>query len=357
MGKTVALLWLALSIAPQPARIVQDQQGVFRVTGWDASHSESADWPKLLVVYVLPLKESSPAVTGDYSLERGELVFRARYPMQPGVMYRAIFRPPDGAPVEATFEIIKPAVLLTTSVEQVYPSAESLPENTLKLYVHFSAPMSRGEAYRRLRLLDDQGQVVELPFLELEEELWDPDGKRLTLLFDPGRIKRGLVPNEQVGPPIVQGHRYTLVIDAAWLDANGEPMKSGYQRQFLVLPPERRPVDLKKWRLKPPHAATPEPLEITFPRAMDRALLERMITVLDAAGHSVFGTINVDREETRWQFTPMRSWKAGAYRVRVDTALEDIAGNKVDLPFDVDKVERVESKIRAKSKTIPFSVK
>ena len=58
----------------------------------------------------------------------------------------------------------------------VYPSRAMLPENLLRLYIHFSAPMSRGEAYRRIRLLDATGKPVDDPFLELDEELWSRDG-------------------------------------------------------------------------------------------------------------------------------------------------------------------------------------
>ena len=157
--------------------------------------------------------------------------------------------------------------------------------------------------------------------------------------------------------PIVQGKRYTLVIDTEWPDAQGRPMKEGFRRQFFAQPPERRAVDLKTWSLRPPRAGTAEALEILFPRPMDRALLDRLIAVLDATGHALPGLVHVDREETRWRFTPRRPWTAGVYRLRVETALEDVAGNKVDLPFDVDKFERVESKIRSKTKTLPFTVK
>ena len=52
---------------------------------------------------------------------------------------------------------------MPTVVEAVYPTAERLPENQLKFYLHFSAPMSRGEAYRRVQLLDEKGKAVELP--------------------------------------------------------------------------------------------------------------------------------------------------------------------------------------------------
>ena len=69
--------------------------------------------------------------------------------------------------------------------------------------------MSRGEVYRRVRLVGEQGDV-DLPFLELGEELWDPEGRRLTLLFDPGRIKRGLKPREDAGQILQPGKRYAL---------------------------------------------------------------------------------------------------------------------------------------------------
>ena len=106
---------------------------------------------------------------------------------------------------------------------KVYPSRDLLPENLLQFYIFFSAPMSRGEAYRRITLLDiATGKIVDAPFLELDEELWSPDGTRFTLVFDPGRIKRGLKPREEVGPVLEAGKSYSLVIDRQWLDALGK---------------------------------------------------------------------------------------------------------------------------------------
>ena len=120
---------------------------------------------------------------------------------------------------------LRPAHPITlTVVESVYPSAEILPENLLRFYLQFSAPMSRGEAYTHIRLLDAAGRAVADPFLELNEELWSGDGRRFTLLFDPGRIKRGLKPREEVGPVLEAGKSYTLVIDRQWPDAQGNPL-------------------------------------------------------------------------------------------------------------------------------------
>src|SRR5205823_11683424 len=138
------------------------------------------------------------------------LRFEPRFPLQRGLRYQVVFRQallPDAniqkPDVNAEFMIPKLAAGPPTVVEHVYPSRDKLPENQLKFYLHFSAPMSRGEAYQQIQLLDEKGKVVELPFLELDEELWDPDGKRFTLFFDPGRIKRGLKPREEVGPALI----------------------------------------------------------------------------------------------------------------------------------------------------------
>ena len=65
--------------------------------------------------------------------------------------------------------------------------------------------MSHGEAYRRVHLLDAEGQELPAVFLELGEELWDPAMQRFTLLFDPGRVKRRLVPREELGAVLTAG--------------------------------------------------------------------------------------------------------------------------------------------------------
>ena len=83
--------------------------------------------------------------------------------------------------------------------------------------------MSRGEAYRHLTLMDiSTKKPVHAPFLELEEELWSPDGKRFTLLVDPGRIKRGLKPREMFGPVLEAGKSYELIVDREWTDVAGK---------------------------------------------------------------------------------------------------------------------------------------
>jgi hypothetical protein len=236
-------------------------------------------------------------------------------------------------------------------VRHVYPSTDLLPDNQLKFYVFFSAPMRRGEAWQHIHLLDQNGVAVDLPFLELDQELWDRDYQRLTVLFDPGRIKRGLLPLEEVGPAIEEGKQYTLVVDSEWRDARGAPLEAGFRKPFRVGPADRTPPDPAQWRLSTPKAGSAGALVVNFPKPMDYALLLRL---LDVTG--VPGTVTVDREETEWRFVPSRPWKSGEYNLVVDTTLEDLAGNRIGRPFDVDTFEKVSEHLSRKSISLPFRI-
>jgi hypothetical protein len=190
-----------------------------------------------------------------------------------------------------------------------------------------------------------------LPFVEIEQELWDSSYRTLTVLFDPGRIKRGLVPTNEVGPPLIDGERYTLAIDRDYQDGRGAPLQEGFRKAFRGGPADRTPLDPKQWRLSQPAAGTLEPLTVDFSEPVDYALLQRSLTVSGVAG-----TVAVDREETRWRFTPAEPWTPGDYQLMVDIALEDLAGNRMDRTFDVDTFENATQRVFPQVVSLPFRV-
>jgi hypothetical protein len=212
-------------------------------------------WRVLFAVATVPSRSPGavdlPPLLGSYRVDGPFLRFQPRFPLEPGVVYEARFDPGKlfaasedvrRLPVViARFTLPKAPVAATTRVAAVYPSGDTLPENLLKFYLHFSAPMSRGMAYEHIKLRDGTGKAVAFPFVELAEELWDPSGQRLTILFDPGRIKTGLKPREELGPILHPGETYTLVIDRGWLDAAGQPLVAGRSwptiaRRFVPAP-------------------------------------------------------------------------------------------------------------------------
>jgi hypothetical protein len=331
-------------------------------------------WQSFLSVKVLREGNADdlPPLLGRYRVDGRILRFEPRFPLEPGVRYRAAFDPArlraisaleiEGRKATGTprlivdFSLPEPSTQPMATVTAVYPSASTLPENLLRFYIHFSAPMSRGESYRHIRLLDAAGKMVADPFLELDEELWSGDGRRFTLLFDPGRIKRGLRPREEVGPVLVAGRSYELVIDPGWTDANGNPLKAGFRKAFRAGPPDETSPAPKTWAIRTPGSGSRDPLVVRFPESLDRALLDRLIAVRDDSDRPVTGDISVLSEETIWRFTPDAPWRAGMFRLVIGTELEDVAGNSIARPFEVDAVGPISRRIASETVNVPFRI-
>ena len=68
------------------------------------------------------------------------------------------------------------------------------------------------------------------PFLPLDAEFWNDDHTRYTVFFDPGRQKRGIPPNQQMGRSLEIGKRYTLVVSRDWPDGKGLPLKEQFRK-------------------------------------------------------------------------------------------------------------------------------
>jgi len=281
--------------------------------------------------------EAGPGLLGSWGADttNGIIWFKPRFPLAFDIRHTARLDLGAGHQPLITDVVLPRPKSLPTHVVSVHPSGASIPENTLRFYLIFSAPMQRGEAYRHVRVVDAQGKAADLPFLELDEELWDPTGTRLTLLIDPGRIKRGVKPLEDIGPVFESGNRYTLEIDASWPDMHGKPLARPHRKQYLATPAARERIAPATWVLTPPGRVT-EPLAVRFPKALDKALIERLITVTDSLGKPVAGLVEALPGETGYRFSPQQAWKHGSYTLQIGLALEDPAGNRIDRLFDTE---------------------
>lgn len=277
--------------------------------------------------------DQTAALLGESHVENETFVFVPKYPLREGLEYIARFEP---SRMETRLRLPEKKRQAPTRVTALYPSADQVPENLLKLYVHLSVPMSRGDSYRHVVILDEMGNAVELPFVEIAEELWDSRQQRLTLLLDPGRIKRGLRPNKEAGPPLIAGHSYTLVISSEWQDAERQPLADEFRRTFRVGPFDAIQPDPGRWELKTPRAGTNDSLTIRFAEPLDNAMLQHCINVLYASEH-MKGDVRIEDHEMTWIFTPLTPWARGEYTVEIDTRLEDLAGNSIQRPFEVDE--------------------
>jgi hypothetical protein len=254
-----------------------------------------------------------------------------------------------------TFSFTVPhAQALETRVEAVYPESDALPANLLRMYIYFSSPMMPGEAYNHIRLYTEHGERVEKAFLVVDQELWDTERKRFTLLFDPGRIKRTLKSNIELGPPLEEGSRYKLVIDSAWRDANGNYLRNSVRKTFTVTLPQRSKLCKTCLRLISPASDSKGNLEIVFDRPIDRVLVSKYISIIHSDFGPVRGTVQL-ANDVSWTFTPDIAWKEGNYEIVIHPLLEDVAGNNFNNAFDIDLA--TEKQITSSERiTIPFVV-
>jgi hypothetical protein len=302
-------------------------------------------WQALLTITVRDAALDAlhrPPVQGRYGVTPSAITFTPIYPFDPGRAYDVVFnrsqlpRAQPSPPVVAVVQLPAVARTPSTIVTAVYPSAEQWPENTLRLYIEFSAPMGNAGALDFVRLTDERGRPVDIPFLPVQADFWNRDHTRYTLFFDPGRVKLGIRPNRELGRPLRAGQNYTLQISADWRDGQGQPLKAPYRREFRVGPAAQSPIAPARWRLTPPVARTRDLLVVAFPEPLDRGLLARALGVEDSGHRPVDGEITIDAAETRWMFRPAAPWAAGEYQLVALSILEDPAGNRIGRAFEVD---------------------
>lgn len=309
--------------------------GSFSPEEWSyLRHLDAASLAEVLSVFTGEPTTEMPAVAGIHSLDETGLHLHPLFPFVPGLRYTARLALGQGPPLLHVFEV-PPLDGAPPRVVAVFPSGDRLPENTLRLYVHFSQPMEARSAQRHVRLLDDVGGEVPLAFVEFEHGLWDPRQTRLTLLFHPGRIKRGVAPGERLGLPLHAGHAYRLVVDATLRDNAGRALGRDFEHRFRAVGADREAPKRDRLRIHAPAAAT-VPLVVDLPEPLDEALQHRWLWVEDAMGRDVAGAVSIDGAEQRWSFLPRAGWSPGGYALFVHPALEDRAGNRFDRLFDRD---------------------
>ena len=304
---------------------------------------------------------ASQTMAGQFEIDEDSICFIPRFPFLDGMGYSLLVDPATeerGVDSLEVWTIQRPAPedTPTTDVVAIYPTADELPVNQLKLYIHFSNPMSEGWVGRavHVRRMDNRNRLDGV-FLVMEPELWDPERRRLTLLLDPGRIKRGLVPNEEAGYPLIEGVPVMVTISTDFRDAAGRPLRTGAERGYEIGPPVRIRVNTADWRCNCPAAGSTDPLTVEFDRPLDHALLQHSLWVNDAAGVALPGQCFVGPAEQGWRFEPQSPWQDGQYQVTVDPRLEDLAGNSLIRVFDRDLMRAEDAPTDAGHVAIDFT--
>jgi len=206
----------------------------------------------------------------------------------------------------------------TPQVVLVQPSGPRVPANLLRISIRFATQVE-GPLLPRITLLRTDGRKIQQPFLE--QELWSPDGKVLTVLMHPGRVKSGLRAREQMGPILSMADDVSLALD-------GHPIK-----RWSVGPSVETGPVTSTWKVSTVRAESLQPLVVTFDDPID-GRDAGYLAIADAAGYRVAGRGKLTVGEGAWKFTPNVPWRAGAYELVIRGTLEDPAGNRLGSRFE-----------------------
>jgi len=291
------------------------------------SFVENSDITNQLTVRLINPSERHP-VLGDFRKEGREVIFEPVVPFTKGLRYEILLNDTLLSEIEIPRGDSAPAL------QAIYPTQDTLPENLLKMYFEFSEPMVEGGSLSHLTLIQNDRDTLRGAFLDLQPELWNTDGTVLTIWLDPGRIKRDLIPNKQLGNPLKDGDRYTLYVDKSWTSKSGVSLSERYSKTFVVTKRDEQSPDVLTWKVLTPPPDSKQAMEIQFPQALDYFLLTECIAILHSDGDPVPGTVKVTGEERMFRFVPEQVWTKGRYALQVESRLEDLAGNNLNRPFD-----------------------
>lgn len=280
------------------------------------------------------LVDSDPTVSilGSHSVESEGVSFAPLVPFTRGLHYVIILR---NAPI-GTFAVPLADTADAPKLMAIFPSQDSLPENLLKVYLHFSQPMREGKSNEYAFLIRNETDTVQGAFLNLQPELWNEDRTVLTLWLDPGRIKRDLHPNQLLGAPLQKKGRYRIAVSPAWKDQQGTPLPQLYTKSFVTIQRDSLSPIPGKWTLVPPPGSTSQPLKVDFKESLDNSLIAESLSIRDENGKAIEGRWEIGQEERVAYFNPTENWKSGNYGLSVRTILEDLAGNNLNRSFDRD---------------------
>src|SRR5499426_3713787 len=200
----------------------------------------------------------------------------------------------------------------------VQPSGPQVPANLLRISIEFASQVE-GPLLPRLALLHADGTRVQEPFLE--QELWSPSGKILTVLLHPGRVKTGLKAHDEKGPILSAGDDVVLALD-------GVPIK-----RWRVGPADEIGPMVSGWKVSTVRVESKQPLVVALDGPIDGRSAD-YLAIADVRGRRVAGRAQLTNAESTWTFTPSAPWRPGAYKLVVRGTLEDPAGNRPGSHFE-----------------------
>lgn len=310
-------LWLNTLIAQHQKITVTNECVTFRQ--WNTpTHS--------LAVFLVD-DNNDISINGEFKKTGKDLVFIPEFPLLATVSYKLKSE-------NETFNFsLKEKIHPIPIVTKIHPTSDTLPENLLRMYIQFSNPMKVVGNIEKIQLIDENEQEVKGAIFNNVYELWDDSQTQLTIIFDPSRVKTGLLANEALGRALQLNKKYKIVIQDLE-DIYGQKLTESYVKPFSVIAEDVISPDTDSWEFVLPKSLSKKPLTIQFKNSIDKMSLLHRIRLFNTNNAIIKGTILIENEEKTWKFIPQEKWIAGNYTLKINSRLADPSGNNLNGLFD-----------------------
>lgn len=289
-----------------------------------------------LVINGIP---ATTPLSGKYEMKGSHLSFTPMVALGEDLEFEVVYSLNETKTTKRFHTPAKPVSNQVTSVVTSYPTAETIPYNTLFFHVRFTAPMFQDrKAYEHVHIFNDENKEIWNAWRQ--KSFWLDDGKLLVVMVHPGRVKTGI---RYAGPLFDSTKQYKLVVSRNLKDANGNMLKSDYERLYRIGGEDREsPVAVINKHVIP-NADTRQPVKLEFSEGMDYASVFDGTKLYDNKGSQIACTIETDEKNQTFLLKPHENWRKGKYTLSLRGDVYDFAANRINRLFEITDIRQVES--------------
>ena len=118
------------------------------------------------------------------------------------------------------------------------------------------------------------------------------------------------------------------------MNFNDQTLTRPFSKHFKAVTADTVEPRLNNWVVTDPLAGTKEPLKIIFNDRLDYISAQTLISITTENNIPVEGEMVLQANESESIYVPKHFWKAGKYKIRVASNLEDLAANSLNGRFD-----------------------
>ncbi len=293
---------------------------------------------KVFALYLIKNnKRLSVPVTGKYALNGKVLKYVPLSELGAGLEFEGEYTANGDTsfvhyltPVAAEIDVPLP------ELEQIFPRSVDIPCNQLYFHIRFSQPMFPNKmAWQVVKIYDEDQE--EIPKMWRERSYWLDSNRVLVLMIHPGRVKRGI----GLDVPFKEEQEYVFLIDGELSDAFGRCVKMYSKTKFFASKDDYEIPKVNHKEVLVPARGTEDPLSIQFSEAMDYASIIDGVTITDEQGKLVKGNFWPLDNDATIEFFPGQEWIPGTYTITYGKIVADLAGNRLNRPFEMTSAEEV----------------